>query len=242
MREHDVLCETNLRFRFPELDVSLFDPPSTTLPLVAPSSPNALRDNTTSITTFPDTPYPLTQSTGFGVGEIFSIDVSVDEDNSSCGSDNIPIEEHDHNENFVGRLGVDVVFTVLPSLDHDTICPSIPLTFFMFLLQVHYPSMLLSAMIGHLLILMLCLRGIRSTIMRFQVPLEGITPTSILTICNIYLEKLCSLLPLTILPIFPRHLISLGEHTLSFLDSCFYALAYIHLSCMLRCSIRSCEL
>jgi len=53
------------------------------------------------------------------VGEIFSIDVSVDEDNSCYGSDNIAIEEHHPNETLVGRPSVDVVFTVLPSLDHD---------------------------------------------------------------------------------------------------------------------------
>jgi len=48
---------------FPSLESGLeevFDPPSTTLHTVAPSSSSTLRDNTTSITTFPDTPYPLT--------------------------------------------------------------------------------------------------------------------------------------------------------------------------------------
>jgi len=48
---------------FPNLEFGLeevFDPPSTTLPPAAPSSPNTLKDNTTSITTFPDMPYPLT--------------------------------------------------------------------------------------------------------------------------------------------------------------------------------------
>jgi len=135
MGEHDLSHETDPRFRslepnvnlyddgesFPALEFGLeevFDPSSTTLPTVAPSSPNTVRDNTASITTFPDTPYPLTQSTGFAVGEIFSIDVSVDEDDSCCGSDNTAIED-DPNETLVGRLGVDVVFTVLPSLVHD---------------------------------------------------------------------------------------------------------------------------
>ena len=77
MLEHDLSHETDLRFRSPEPDVNLFDdgesfpnlefgleevfdPPSTTLPPAAPSSPNTLKDNTTSITTFPDMPYPLT--------------------------------------------------------------------------------------------------------------------------------------------------------------------------------------
>jgi len=59
MREHDLSCETNTRFPSPEPDVNLcdhgesfptlesileevFDPPSTTLPPVAPSLPNTL--------------------------------------------------------------------------------------------------------------------------------------------------------------------------------------------------------
>jgi len=53
------------------------------------------------------------------VGEIFSIDVSVDEDDSFFWSNNIDIEEHDPNETLVGRPGVVVVFTLLPSLDHN---------------------------------------------------------------------------------------------------------------------------
>jgi len=47
------------------------------------------------------------------VGEIFSTDVSIDEDDSCCRS------EHDPNETLIGRPGVDVVFTILPSLDYD---------------------------------------------------------------------------------------------------------------------------
>jgi len=55
------------------------------LPLIASFSPNTLRDNTASLMTFPDPRYPLTQSMGFRVGEILSVDVSIDEDNSYCG-------------------------------------------------------------------------------------------------------------------------------------------------------------
>jgi len=63
MREHKLSHETDLRFSCPRLDVNLcddgtpfpalefrleeaLDPPLTTLPLVAPSFPNILRDNT----------------------------------------------------------------------------------------------------------------------------------------------------------------------------------------------------
>ena len=53
------------------------------------------------------------------MGEIFSIDVSVGENDSYCGSDNKAIEEHEPNETLVGRPGVDVVFTALPSVDHN---------------------------------------------------------------------------------------------------------------------------
>ena len=107
---------------FPTLESGLwevFDHPLTTLPPITLFSPNTLRDNTASLLTFPDSPYPLTQSMGFGVGEIFSIDVSVDEDDFYYGLDNIAIEKHDPNETLVGRSSVDIVFTVLPSLDHD---------------------------------------------------------------------------------------------------------------------------
>ena len=69
MREHELSPETDLRFSSPSLDVNLcddgasflslesglkevFDPPLTTLPIVAPSSPRTFRNNTAFIMTF----------------------------------------------------------------------------------------------------------------------------------------------------------------------------------------------
>jgi len=62
------------------------------------------------------------------------------------------------------------------------------------------------------------------------------------TYLEICMEKSCWLLHSIILLIFPMYLLSLGEHLLSFLDSCLCALTYIHLSCMFKCSTSSCEL
>jgi len=61
------------------------------------------------------------------VVEVFSIDFSVDEDDSYCGSNNIAIEEYDY---LVGRPGVDVVFTVLPCPNHDDHVSPDPLDIF----------------------------------------------------------------------------------------------------------------
>jgi len=97
IREYDLSHETDLRFSSPKLDVCLsddgapftplefglevvLDPSLTTPSLVAPSSPNTLRDNTTFNMTLPDAPLPLAQSTEFEVGETFSVNTSVDED------------------------------------------------------------------------------------------------------------------------------------------------------------------
>ena len=90
MREFDLSHETNLRFRSPKLEFCLcddgasfpplesgleavLDPPLATLPLVAPSSPSTLRDNTTFNMLLPDPPFPLAQPTEFKVGETFSV-------------------------------------------------------------------------------------------------------------------------------------------------------------------------
>ena len=111
------------------------------------------------------------------MGEIFSVDVSIDEDDSSCGSNDITIEERDPNETLIRKSSVDVVFTVLVrsmilirlllgGLITMTMCPLISSTFFILLLYAHYPPTLLSVKIGHLLILILFLRRIRSNILR----------------------------------------------------------------------------
>ena len=76
MQEYDLSYKTDLSVNFSELDVNLcddgassltlesrleevLDPPSTTLPLVAPSLPSTLRDNTSFLMTFLDPPFPL---------------------------------------------------------------------------------------------------------------------------------------------------------------------------------------
>ena len=58
----------------------VLDPYLTTASLVAPHSPNTLGDNTTFNMTLPDPPLPLGQLTEFNVGESFSVNTSLDED------------------------------------------------------------------------------------------------------------------------------------------------------------------
>ena len=99
MRGFDLPHETNLKFSSPKLDVCLcddgvsfpplesglepiLDPPFATLPLVAPSSPSTLRENTTFNMLLPDPPFPLAQSMEFEVGETFTVNASVDEDDA----------------------------------------------------------------------------------------------------------------------------------------------------------------
>ena len=82
MQEFDLSHETDIRFSSPKLDVCLCDDgasftplesgleaildPSLTTPfLVAPPSPNTLRDNTAFNMTLPAPPLPLAQSTEF---------------------------------------------------------------------------------------------------------------------------------------------------------------------------------
>jgi len=84
MREYDLSPETDLRFSSPQFDVNLcddatsfpplrsglvkvLDPPLTTSPIVAPSSPSPFRNNTAFIMTSFDTPSPLAQSMEFEV-------------------------------------------------------------------------------------------------------------------------------------------------------------------------------
>ena len=71
------------------------------------------------------------------MGKIFSIDVSDDEDDSCCGSDNTAIEEHEPNEALVGRPVGILCLQFYLILIMMTICPPIPSTFVMFLLQLH---------------------------------------------------------------------------------------------------------
>jgi len=77
-REYDLLHDRDneLGVSFPKYHVNLYDdgasfptlefgleevlgPPLTTLPLVAPSTPSTLRDNTSFLMTFLDPPFPL---------------------------------------------------------------------------------------------------------------------------------------------------------------------------------------
>ena len=64
--------------------------------------------------------------------------------------------------------------------------------------------------------------------------------------CSLYLEDMLGKFTWAITfqysTKFSKALVSLGEHLLLFLDSCLSALTYIHLSCMLKCSITFCEL
>jgi len=69
------------------------------------------------IMTFPDPPFPLTQSTKFEVGDTFGINTSVDEDDNFYESDHNFIEVHDFDVTLEGRLYVDAKVAVTASLD-----------------------------------------------------------------------------------------------------------------------------
>ena len=79
MLEYDLSCETDRWISFPKLDINLHNdgasfltlkfkleevlgPLLTTLPLVAPSLPSTLKNNTLFLTPFPDPPVPLARS------------------------------------------------------------------------------------------------------------------------------------------------------------------------------------
>jgi len=132
--EFDLSHETDLRFSFPKLDVCLcddgasfsplefglnvvLDRPLTTPSLVTPSLPSFLNNNTTFIMTLPNPPLPLTQSTEFEVGDIFSVNACVDEDDICYESDNAFIEVHDFDATLAVRPYVDVVVTMPTSPD-----------------------------------------------------------------------------------------------------------------------------
>jgi len=134
MREYNLSPETNLGSSAPKLDVNLcddgasfpplesgigkvIDPPLTTLPIIAPSSPSPFRNNIAFIMTYPDPPFPLTQSTKFEVGEIFYVDASVNENDICYVSEDVFIEVHDLDETLVRRSCMDVMVAVSPSLD-----------------------------------------------------------------------------------------------------------------------------
>ena len=111
--------------------------------------------------TLPDSPLPLTSSTEFEVGETFTVNASVDEDDVCYDSDNDLIEVHDSDAAPVGRSYGDVVVTMPASPDlvenvsHDHldtlhVSPS-----------GYHPPLPLSAIIYHSLHVMICLRGMR---------------------------------------------------------------------------------
>jgi len=116
-------------------------------------------ENTKFIMTFLDTVSPLAQSTKFEVAETFGISAGVDEDDTCSESGDVFIKEHDLDATLVGRLYVDVVATVPTSPDLvDNICPT-PLIHSMLSLWVHYHPLPLRVIVCHLLIIMICLRG-----------------------------------------------------------------------------------
>jgi len=63
----------------------------------------------------PDPPFPLAQSTEFGVGETLTVNASVDEDDACYDSDSVSIEVRDYDATPAGRSYVDVVITVSTS-------------------------------------------------------------------------------------------------------------------------------
>jgi len=129
MREFDLSHETDLRFSSPKLDVCLCDdgasfPPLesgleavldhslATVPLVAPSSPYTLKDNTTFNMLLPDSPLSSAQSTEFEGGTTFTVNASVDEDDACSDSDSVSIEVHHYDATPVGTSYVDVVISL----------------------------------------------------------------------------------------------------------------------------------
>jgi len=134
IREYDPSPETDLSSSFPKLDVNLYDdgasfpplesgleevldPPLTTLLTVAPSFPNTLRNNTAFIMTLFDTPSLLAQSTEFRVSEILGVSASVDEDDTWFELGNIFIEEYGLHETPLGTSCVDLMVAGLANLD-----------------------------------------------------------------------------------------------------------------------------
>jgi len=65
----------------------------------------------------PDPPLSLAQSTEFEIGETFTINASVDEDDVCYDSDNVFIESRDSDATLAGMSYVDVVITVPASSD-----------------------------------------------------------------------------------------------------------------------------
>ena len=160
----------------------VLDPCFTALPLIAPSVPGTLRDKTAFIITFLDPPFPLPKSTEFEVWWTFDIDASVNEDNKCYESGDIFIEVHDLDETLVGRSIMDVLVIVSPSSILVDLCILNSLD-----ISHAFPSCSLpfpSYVIYHLLILMLCLRGMRLTALSPYVLLKGMTHPLIVIICT----------------------------------------------------------
>jgi len=118
MQEYDLSHGIDLRFSSPRLDLYLcddgasypplesgleekFNPPLTTPTLITPSSPSTFRDNAMFNMNMLDLHLSLTQLTEFEVGETFSVNTSVDEDDISYESDNVFLEGHDFDATLV---------------------------------------------------------------------------------------------------------------------------------------------
>ena len=90
------LCDVGVTFCSLEAGLkAVLDPPQTTSSLVAPSSPNTFRDNTTLNMTLSDPLFPLAQSTEYEIGDTLGISTSVGEDDACYESDNAFIEVYD---------------------------------------------------------------------------------------------------------------------------------------------------
>jgi len=101
----------------------VFDPPLSSLPLVALSFSNTLVATSVSNSTFLASPLPLAQCTGLEMGEICRGDVSVLEDDSlSWSKELILVEPHLQEAPFAEFCG-DVMGTDTPSIEHtNPIC------------------------------------------------------------------------------------------------------------------------
>jgi len=181
IREVDLSHETDLRFSFAKLDVCLcddgpsftplesgqeavLDPSLTAQSLVASPSPSILRDNIAFNMALPDPPLPLPHSMKFEIGETFTVNASVDEDDVCYDSENVLIEVHDFDATLAERSYVDVMITMPASSDMVDNISTDPLVTLHASPSCSLPSPSLSVITCYFLNIMLCLRGKRLTV------------------------------------------------------------------------------
>ena len=100
----------------------------------------------------------------FEVGETFTVNASIDEDDICYDPNNVFIEVHDFDATLAGRSYVDVAITVPASPNMVDNISLDPLIHSMLHLHVYYAPFPLSVIICYLLNIMLCLREQQLTV------------------------------------------------------------------------------